>query len=106
ETRDARRDSTSVAGKKALEKLKAKGMQFNEIAPAEYARMQEATKPVIDKFSAEYDPAGVKLCPAELARIRSGAKEAAGNGAKGSAMAAIERLVDLYCRLLKVMIAA
>ena len=36
-------------------------MQFNEIAPAEYARMQDATKPVVEKFSAEYDPARVKL---------------------------------------------
>jgi hypothetical protein len=32
--------------------------------------MQEATKPVIDKFSAEYDPARVKLFTSELARIR------------------------------------
>jgi hypothetical protein len=35
--------------------------------------MQEATKPVIDKFSGEYDPARVKLFTGELARIR-GAK--------------------------------
>jgi TRAP-type transport system periplasmic protein len=48
-------------------------MQFNEIAPAEYARMQDATKPVVEKFSAEYDPARVKLFTSELARIR-GAK--------------------------------
>ena len=46
-------------------------MQFNEIAPAEYARMQDATKPVVEKFSAEYDPAKVKLFASELARIRS-----------------------------------
>ena len=48
-------------------------MQFNEIAPAEYARMQDATKPVVEKYSAEYDPARVKLFNSELARIR-GAK--------------------------------
>ena len=42
---------------KALAELKAKGMQFNEIAPAEYARMQQATKPVAERFSAEYDRA-------------------------------------------------
>jgi len=45
-------------------------MQFNEIAPAEYARMQDATKPVVEKFSAEYDPARVKLFTSELARVR------------------------------------
>ena len=37
---------------------------------AEHARMQAAVKPVVDKFSADYDPAKVKLFNAELARIR------------------------------------
>jgi hypothetical protein len=49
-------------------------MQFNEIAPAEYVRMQDATKPVIEKFSGEYDPAKVKLFNDELARVRTGVK--------------------------------
>jgi hypothetical protein len=35
--------------------------------------MQDATRPVVEKFSAEYDPARVKLFNSELARIR-GAK--------------------------------
>src|SRR5882757_1450208 len=73
ETREYQRDQTKLAAEKALGELKAKGMQFNEIAPAEYARMQDATKPVVDKFTAEYDPARVKLFNSELARIR-GAK--------------------------------
>ena len=60
ETREYQRDQTKLAADKALDELKAKGMQFNEIAPAEYARMQDATRPVVDKFSAEYDPARVK----------------------------------------------
>ncbi len=72
ETRQYQRDQTVAAGEKSLAELKAKGMQFNEIAPAEYARMQAATKPVIDKFSGEYDPARVKLFTEELARIRAG----------------------------------
>src|SRR3954469_22621811 len=71
ETREYQRDQTKLAADKALDELKAKGMQFNEIAPAEYARMQDATKPVVEKFSAEYDPARVKLFNSELARIRS-----------------------------------
>src|SRR5689334_2215000 len=71
ETRQYQPDQTKLAADKALAELKAKGMQFNEIAPAEYARMQEAVKPVIDKFSGEYNPDKVKLFNSELARIRS-----------------------------------
>ena len=70
ETRAYQADQTKIAAEKALNELKAKGMAFNEIAPAEYARMQEATKGVIEKFSADYDPAKVKLFNAELTRIR------------------------------------
>jgi len=74
ETREYQRDQTKLAADKALAELKAKGMQFNDIAPAEYARMQEATKPVVEKFSSEYEPAKVKLFNDELARIRSSVK--------------------------------
>ena len=71
ETRDYQREQTRIQTEKALAELKVKGMTFNEIAPAEYARMQDATKPVVEKFSAEYDPARVKLFNSELARVRS-----------------------------------
>jgi TRAP-type C4-dicarboxylate transport system substrate-binding protein len=74
ETREYQRDQTKLAADKALAELKAKGMQFNEIAPAEYARMQDATKPVIEKFSGEYEPAKVKLFNDELARVRGSVK--------------------------------
>jgi TRAP-type transport system periplasmic protein len=70
ETRDYQREQTRIATDKALGELKAKGMQFNEIAPPEYARMQAATKGVVEKFSADYDQSKVKLFNAELARIR------------------------------------
>jgi len=69
ETRAYQAEQTKIAADKALNELKAKGMAFNEIAPAEYARMQDATKGVIEKFSADYDQAKVKLFNAELARI-------------------------------------
>src|SRR5215510_841040 len=72
ETRQYQRDQTVMAADKSLGELKAKGMQFNDIAPAEYTRMQEATKPVIEKFSGEYSPARVRLFTSELARIRGG----------------------------------
>ena len=64
------REQTKIQSEKALAELKAKGMAFNEIAPAEYARMQAATKEVAGKFSAEFDPAKVKLFNEELERIR------------------------------------
>ena len=70
EARDYQREQTRIAAEKSLAELKAKGMQFNEIAPAEYARMQEATKTVAERFSADYDPAKVKLFNSELERIR------------------------------------
>ena len=71
ETLQYQRDQTKLAADKSLGELKAKGMQFNEIAPAEYARMQAATKGVVEKFSADYDPEKVKLFNAELARVNS-----------------------------------
>lgn len=64
------REQTKLAADKALGELKAKGMQFNEIAPAEYARLQETVKPVTEKFAAEMNPAIVKLFNSELERIR------------------------------------
>jgi tripartite ATP-independent transporter DctP family solute receptor len=70
ETRDYQREQTRIQTEKALAELKAKGMNFNEIAPAEYARMQQATKPVTEKFAADFDQAKVKLFNAELERIR------------------------------------
>lgn len=70
ETREYQRDQTKLAAEKALVELQAKGMTFNEIKPAEYIRMQEAVKPVIEKFSKDFDPAKVKLYNDELARIR------------------------------------
>jgi tripartite ATP-independent transporter DctP family solute receptor len=70
ETRDYQREQTRIQTEKALGELKAKGMTFNDIAPAEFARMQEATKAVAAKFSADFDQGKVKLFNAELERIR------------------------------------
>ena len=44
-------------------------MVYNDIAPAELARMRAAVKPVYDKFSAAYDPAVVTLFKTELERV-------------------------------------
>jgi tripartite ATP-independent transporter DctP family solute receptor len=70
ETRDYQREQTRIQTEKALAELKAKGMTFNEIAPAEYARMQQATKAVAERFSADFDQGKVELFNSELERIR------------------------------------
>jgi tripartite ATP-independent transporter DctP family solute receptor len=70
ETRAYQREASRSAAQKAVAELQAKGMQFNEVSPAEQARMRDIAKPVVDKFAASYDPAIVKLYNAELARVR------------------------------------
>jgi TRAP-type transport system periplasmic protein len=70
ESRSYQRQVSRAAAQKAVAELQAKGMQFNEVAPAEQARMAQIAKPVTDKFAASYDPAIVKLYNEELARGR------------------------------------
>ncbi|QSI28694.1 DctP family TRAP transporter solute-binding subunit [Variovorax sp. RKNM96] len=70
EARGYQRQVSRAAAQKAVGDLQAKGAQFNELTPAEQARMRTVAKPVIDKFAAQYDPAIVKLYNDELARIR------------------------------------
>jgi TRAP-type transport system periplasmic protein len=71
ETRDDQKNETRIAAEKALDELKRRGMQFTDVAPAELARMRDAIKPVIEKFSADYDAAKVKLFNAELQRVQA-----------------------------------
>ena len=52
-----------------MAELKAKGMMYNDIAPAELARMRAEVKPVYDKFAASYEPAVVNLFRSELERV-------------------------------------
>jgi tripartite ATP-independent transporter DctP family solute receptor len=70
ETREFQKEATRVATDKALGELKAKGMQYNDVSPAELERMRAAVKPATDKFAADYDPAKVALFNAELERVR------------------------------------
>lgn len=70
EARGYQRQTSRAAAQKAVAELQAKGMQFNELAPAEQARMAAVAKPVTDKLAASYEPATVKLYHDELARIR------------------------------------
>jgi tripartite ATP-independent transporter DctP family solute receptor len=64
-----RQVSREIAGK-AVAELKAKGMQYNDVAAAEIAKMQTSVKAIHQKFAAEYDPGMVKLFDAELERIQ------------------------------------
>jgi tripartite ATP-independent transporter DctP family solute receptor len=68
ETRAYQRQTSRAAAATAVKELQAKGMQYNELAPAEQARMRQIAKPVTDKFAASYDPVMVKLYSDELAK--------------------------------------
>ena len=70
ETRPSQRQVSRAAAQKAVEELKAKGMQYNDLAPGELAKVRATAKTVTDKFLAKYDPAIVKLYGDELARIQ------------------------------------
>ena len=72
EARGYQRQASRAAAQKAVGELQSKGMQYNEVAPAEQARMRQTAKGVTDKFIATYDPAIAKLYTDELARIHKG----------------------------------
>jgi TRAP-type transport system periplasmic protein len=69
EAQNYQRTVSREAAGKALTELKAKGMVYNDIAPAELARMRAEVRPIYDKFSASYDPAVVTLFKSELERV-------------------------------------
>ncbi len=71
ESRDYQRRVSREAAGKALAELRTKGMQINELSPAELQRMSAAVKPVRDKFSADYDPAITATFRSELDRVKS-----------------------------------
>jgi tripartite ATP-independent transporter DctP family solute receptor len=70
EARTYERQVARTAADKDLAALKAKGMEVNELSPAEIARMRELLKPVSEKFAATYDPAFMRDFDAEMDRIR------------------------------------
>jgi tripartite ATP-independent transporter DctP family solute receptor len=69
EARDYQRKVSREQAAVSIGELKAKGMEINEIAPAELAQMRDKTKPIAQKFSADYDPEIVKLFNGELEKI-------------------------------------
>ena len=70
EARSYERQVARAAADRDLAALKAKGMEVNELSPAEVARMRELLKPVSEKFGATYDPVFMRDFNAEMARVR------------------------------------
>ncbi|WP_170285802.1 DctP family TRAP transporter solute-binding subunit [Propionivibrio limicola] len=70
---DFHRQQSQKKSAESLVELK-KTTQVNEVSSAEIARMRDATKPVIDKFSKEYNEPLAKELFAEIAKVR-GAKK-------------------------------
>jgi len=70
EARAYQREVSRAAAQKAVAELQAKGMQYNEIAPAEQARMRQIAATATEKLVSGYDSATVKLYNDELARTR------------------------------------
>lgn len=53
-----------------IKEMKQKGNIVNEVAPAEVARMREKVKPVVEKFSKEYNEPLAKELFAEINKVR------------------------------------
>ncbi len=70
EARDYQREVSRTAASRAVGELAAKGMQFNDVAPAEQERMRKIAKPVTEKALATYDPAIQKLYATEVERVQ------------------------------------
>jgi tripartite ATP-independent transporter DctP family solute receptor len=70
ESRDYERRVNREQDPKLLAELKSKGMQFNEVPPAERSRIREALKPVYDKYAKELGGDLVNQALSELARVR------------------------------------
>jgi tripartite ATP-independent transporter DctP family solute receptor len=70
EARDYQRVASREAAGKSIGELKAKGMIVNEVPAAELAKMRTEIKPVIEKYSAAYDPAVVSTFKSEVERVQ------------------------------------
>ena len=71
EARDVQRKAARAMTDKSRKVMTEHGMQLNEIAPAELARMREAVKPVTDKYAAQLDPELVKAFHVELEKTKN-----------------------------------
>jgi TRAP-type transport system periplasmic protein len=70
EARDFQRQVSRETDSKAIEEIKATGMQVDELSPEETQKLRDAVKPLIDKFSAEIGAETVSLLFKELDAAR------------------------------------
>ncbi|MXN45282.1 DctP family TRAP transporter solute-binding subunit [Shinella kummerowiae] len=70
EARDYQRKVSREVDAKAIEDIKATGMEVNELSPEETQKLRDAVKPLIDKFAAEIGPETVTALFKELETIR------------------------------------
>jgi TRAP-type C4-dicarboxylate transport system substrate-binding protein len=70
EARDYQRMVSREQAGKAVEELKAEGMEVTELPPEELAKFREKAKPVADKYAAQLDPALVQQLHAEITKVR------------------------------------
>jgi tripartite ATP-independent transporter DctP family solute receptor len=68
--RDEQRKVSRELSMKSLENIKKAGMQVNELAPAEQARLREAVKPVYERHAETIGKETVAKIQEELAKIR------------------------------------
>jgi tripartite ATP-independent transporter DctP family solute receptor len=70
EARDYQRKLSAEMNAKIVAELKQKGMVFNEVSPAEVAKMRESLQPVTDKYSKSVGEDLVKQTQAEIDKVR------------------------------------
>ncbi len=70
EARDYQRKVSREVDAKAIEDIKATGMEVNELSPEETQKLRDAVKPLIEKFSAEIGPETVSALFKELETMR------------------------------------
>lgn len=68
--RDEQRRVSRELNDKSLAKLKQQGMQVSEVAPAELAKMREATAPVYQRHEGTIGKETIERLKAELAKVR------------------------------------
>ena len=72
EARDYQRKVSREQDATALDEIKKTGMQVTELTPEETARLRDAVKPIIEKFTAEIGAETVDELFAELKKVRGG----------------------------------
>lgn len=70
EARDYQRKVSREVDAKAIEDIRATGMEVGELSPEETQKLRDAVKPLIDKFAAEIGPETVAALFKELETIR------------------------------------